>query len=121
MVDGISPKMVRLGYGEAPKLQELMFSGNLCDACRCWVGTSQCRARHVQSSQQKVPGRTHAQNLGAAYPQRSLWHADRRAKRVHVQLRATMHRQRVLELNHDIGMVPLAFLIAAAVGRQAID
>jgi hypothetical protein len=32
-----------------------------------------------------------------------------------------MHRQRVLEPNHDIGMVPLAFQIAATVGRQAID
>jgi len=42
--------------------------------------------------------------------------------RGHVQLRATMRGQRILEPNHDIGVVPPRFQIAVGiVGCQALD
>jgi len=119
---GRFPEDGAVGHGESPRLVELMGSGNLCDAYRCRVGAPQCRARHVQSSQQKVPGRTHAQEFGAANSQCSLWHVDRGAKRGHVQRWATMRGQRILKPNHDVGVMPPRFQIADdIVSSQAID
>ena len=116
------PRDGAVGHGEAPQFLELAASGNLRDARRCRVGTPRGGARHVQSSQQQIPARTHAKELGTAHPQRTLWHADRGANRGHVQLWAAMRGQRILEPNHDIGVLAPRFQIAFGIaGRQAID
>jgi len=69
-----------------------------------------------------VSGRTHAQELSAARSQRSLRHADLRAKRRQAQMRVAMCGQGILEPHHDIGMMaPLSQIAAGIADRQAID
>ncbi len=119
---GHFPEDGAVGHSEAPRLPELIGPGNLCNTRGSRVGPSQRRARQVQSSQQKITGGTDAQEFAAAHSQRSFRHADRRAKRGHVQLPSNMRGQRFLEPNHDIGVVPPRFRIAVSIiGRQAID
>jgi hypothetical protein len=119
---GHFPEDGATGHGKAPELRELAASSNLSDACCCRVGTSQRRAGQVQSSQQKIAGTTHAQEFGAAHPQRALWHADSRAKRGHARPSADTRDQCILEPDHDVGVMSPGFEIdVGIIGRQAID
>jgi hypothetical protein len=101
---------------------ELAASGNLRDARVCWIGTPQSRPRHVQSSQQRVVGWTHAQEFGAAHPQGSFRHADVSAKLGNTEMAADMRGQLILEPDHDIGVTVPGFEFAVdIISRQAID
>ena len=59
--------------------------------------------------------------FGAAYSQRSLRHADRRANLAHVRQPARMRRQCFFEPDHDVGMMPPRWMTVDILGRQAVD
>jgi hypothetical protein len=119
---GHFPEDPAVGYGETPRLLELIGSSYLGDARSCRIGTPQRCARQIQASQQKIPARTDSQEFSAAHPQSSFGHADRRAKFKHGRLADGVSGQLVLESDHETGVMPPRFeIIANVIGRQAIE
>ena len=99
-----------------------MISRNLRNTCRFRIGAPQCRARHVQPSQQVVPDWAHSQKFRAAKSQGPLRHADRSAELRQIQMRLASCRQGLLKANHDVGMAPSPPRDPVSIlGCQAID
>jgi hypothetical protein len=109
-------------HRKAPKLNELMTSGDLRDARCGGISTSQRRASPVQSSQQEIPRGAYAEEFGATHSQRPLRYADLCAKSGHAESLVSAFAEHFFKTNHNGSvMVSCFWIFVRLVGGQAID